>query len=114
MELVGIHGELAPLVDVHLKPTTRVKVRIWFGESIVERSLSVYLTTSELKNTLESFVGVSASKMRLFYVDSEMREVVGREEMRFPQKQLYSYNIQDDDEIHVELKTSVCISNAVS
>ncbi|ODM92743.1 Tubulin-specific chaperone cofactor E-like protein [Orchesella cincta] len=114
LELVTIHGELAPLVDIHLKPTTRVKVRICYGKSIVERSLSVYLTTNELKSTLESFVGVSSAKMRLFYVDSEMREVVGREEMRFPQKQLYSYNIQDDDEIHVELKTSVSISSAVA
>lgn len=42
-----------------------------------------------------------------------MREVVGREEMKFPQKQLYSYNIQDDDEIHVELKTSIVVPSVV-
>ncbi len=49
-------------------------------------------------------MGFPASKMRLFYIDAELREVVGREEMRFPQKQLYSYNMQDGDEIHVEKK----------
>lgn len=48
-ELVAIHGELAPLVDIHLKPLTRVKVRICYGKIITERSLSVYLTTTELK-----------------------------------------------------------------
>lgn len=63
---------------------------------------------------MEQFAGVSSAKMRLFYVDSEMREVVGREEMKFPQKQLYSYNIQDDDEIHVELKTSMIIHTNVT
>jgi hypothetical protein len=53
---------------------------------------------------LENVVGFPAAKMKFFYMDAEMREVVGREEMRFPQKQLYSYNMQDGDEIHVEQK----------
>jgi hypothetical protein len=48
--------------------------------------------------------------MRLFYVDAEMREVFGREEMRYPQKQIYSYNMQDGDEIHVDQKLSPQIS----
>lgn len=57
-----------------------------------------------MQANLEQACGFPASKMRLFYVDAEMKEVVGREEMRFPQKQLYSYNMQDGDEIHVEPK----------
>lgn len=53
-------------------------------------------------------MGISSGRMRLFYIDAEMREVVGREEMRFPQKQLYSYNMQDGDEIHVEERQKQC------
>jgi len=59
-------------------------------------------------------VGFPAAKMKLYYMDTEMREVVGREEMRFPQKQLYSYNMQDGDEIHVERKFCPQISSGSS
>lgn len=39
--------------------------------------------------------------MRLFYVDQDMQSP---EEMRFPNKQLYSYNISNGDEIIVDSK----------
>lgn len=42
--------------------------------------------------------------MRLYYVDQDLRDHMGPEEMRFSQKQLYSYNIRSGDEIIVERK----------
>ena len=42
--------------------------------------------------------------MRLFYVDQTYRDQVGPEEMKYPNKQLYSYNIAAGDEIIVEAK----------
>lgn len=53
---------------------------------------------------MEPLLGIPATNMRLFYSNPELEGVFGREEMRLPQKQLYSYNIQDGDEIHVDLK----------
>jgi hypothetical protein len=113
-ELVAIHGELEPLLDLRFKPTTHIKVRICCVDDIFERHLNVYQTTNELKVSLEQAMGYPAAKMRLFYVDADLKEVIGREEMRFPQKQLYSYNMQDGDEIYCEQKLSIKIHNSAS
>lgn len=42
--------------------------------------------------------------MRVFYVDSVMFEVSGPEEMRFNQKKLFTYNVQDGDKFLVDPK----------
>lgn len=42
--------------------------------------------------------------MRLYYVDQNYRDQMGPEEMKYPNKQLYSYNITNGDEIIVEPK----------
>ncbi|CAG7824154.1 unnamed protein product [Allacma fusca] len=102
-DLISIHGELAPLVEVQLKPTTRVKVNLIFGEMVTQRQISVYQTTSELKTHLESLVGLRPSNMRLIYTSEGS---FGGEVMRFPDKKLYSYNMRDGDEIRIELKKS--------
>lgn len=65
---------------------------------------SPFRTVFDLKTRLEKLIGVPATKMRLYYVDQDLRDHVGPEEMRFQQKQLYSYNIRSGDEIIVERK----------
>lgn len=42
--------------------------------------------------------------MRLFYVDQDLRDLQGPEEMKYPHKQLYSYNISTGDEIIIDQK----------
>lgn len=42
--------------------------------------------------------------MRLYYVDQTYRDQMGPEEMKYPNKQLYSYNIATGDEIIIEPK----------
>lgn len=42
--------------------------------------------------------------MRLFYVDHVMIEIAGPEEMKFNQKKLYTYNVQDGDKFFVDPK----------
>lgn len=42
--------------------------------------------------------------MRLYYIDGEMAEFVGPEELKFNQKKLYTYNVQDGDEFVVDEK----------
>ncbi|XP_065201611.1 tubulin-specific chaperone cofactor E-like protein isoform X2 [Planococcus citri] len=103
-ELVSIHGKLDPLVNVDLSPERKVKVAIIYGTLVEERSIDVYQTVNELKQKLENFADMSASKMKLFYSNQHMKQVIGPEHMKFPNKQLYSYNIRNGDEIIVESK----------
>ncbi|KAF7282023.1 tubulin folding cofactor E like protein mlt [Rhynchophorus ferrugineus] len=103
-ELVQIHGKLDPLVNVDLRPEKRVRVTFTCGTNSEVRSVDVYRTVSDLKSKLEGFAGFSAAKMRLFYVDQDLRDIQGPEEMRFPSKQLYSYNIRSGDEILIICK----------
>lgn len=105
-ELVAIHGKLEPLVHVDLSPEKRVKVIFHYGEKREARRIDVYQTVFELKQRLESFAdGLPPHRMKLFYSDHVMRAIQGPEEMKFPQKRLYSYNISSGDEIFVDSKT---------
>lgn len=45
-----------------------------------------------------------AARMRLYYVDQDFRDLQGLEEMKYPHKVLYSYNIRSGDEIIIERK----------
>ena len=104
--MTRIHGKLNPLVDVDLSPERKVKVAIIFGNQVQERSIDVYQTVNDLKQKLESFTNMSASKLKLFYSNQHMKHVIGPEHMKFPNKQLYSYNIRNGDEIIVDTKTT--------
>lgn len=64
----------------------------------------LYRTVVDLKSRLEKIVHIPATKMRLYYVDQFLREHQGPEEMKYPNKQLYSYNISSGDEIIVDQK----------
>jgi len=103
-DLVGIHGKLDPLVNIDLSPARSVKINLVFGSKTESRSVDVYQTVVELKQKLETFANLHFSKMRLFYVDQEMKACHGPEEMKFPNKRLYSYNINSGDEIIVDSK----------
>nr|CAI5820020.1 unnamed protein product [Callosobruchus analis] len=98
-ELVQIHGKLDPLVNVDLRPEKRVKITFTCGSNSEVRLVDVYRTVSDLKQKLERFAGFPANKMRLFYADQDLRDTQGPEEMKFPHKKLYRYNIRSGDEI---------------
>ncbi|CAG9836552.1 unnamed protein product [Diabrotica balteata] len=103
-ELIQIHGKLDPLVNVDLRPEKRVKVNFICGDISEIRSLDLFRTVWDLKVKLEPFAGFSASKMRLFYIDQDLRDIQGPELMKFPNKRLYSYNIRNGDEIIIDCK----------
>lgn len=111
-ELVQIHGKLDPLVNVDLRPEKRVKVTFTCGSNSETRSVDVYRTVLDLKSKLEPFAGFSAARMRLFYVDQDLRDMQGPEEMKYPHKQLYSYNIRSGDEIIIDCKKKLSESKA--
>lgn len=101
LDLLSVHGKLDPLVNVDLKPERHVKVTIRCGNLLQERNIDVYKTVQDLKQKLEAFSKIPVSKMRLFYCD---QDILGPEEMKYPGKQLYSYNISNGDEIIVDSK----------
>ncbi|XP_076633989.1 tubulin folding cofactor E like protein mlt [Colletes latitarsis] len=111
-ELVAIHGKLDPLVHVDLTPEKRVKVTFTYGDLVEVRSVDVYRTVFELKTKLETMVKIPANRMRLFYVDQEMKAQYGPEEMLYPNKQLYRYNIRNGDEIIIDSKLNRCVSTS--
>lgn len=74
-ELINIHGKLDPLVNVDLRPEKRVKITFTCGSNSEVRQVDVYRTVNELKTKLEGFAGFPASKMRLWYVDQELRDI---------------------------------------
>ncbi|XP_077289326.1 LOW QUALITY PROTEIN: tubulin folding cofactor E like protein mlt [Arctopsyche grandis] len=103
-ELLAIHGKLDPLVNVDLRPEKRVKVTFTCGDVSEVRTVDVYRTVIDLKQKLERMAGIPSNKMRLFYVDQDIRDYQGPEEMKFPHKQLYSYNMRSGDEIIIDSK----------
>lgn len=103
-ELVQIHGKLDPLVNIDLTPESKVQVKIICGDKCEQHILDVYQTVSELKQKLEKFSGIPAHRMRVFYMDQHVCSVIGPEEMKFPNKRLYSYNIVKGDQIIVDSK----------
>ncbi|KOC62497.1 Tubulin-specific chaperone cofactor E-like protein [Habropoda laboriosa] len=111
-ELVAIHGKLDPLVHVDLTPEKRVKVTFTYGDLIEVRSIDVYRTVFELKTKLETMVKIPANRMRLFYVDQVMKAQYGPEEMLYPNKQLYRYNIRNGDEIIIDSKLNRFVSTS--
>lgn len=102
-ELQAVHGKLDPLVNINLKPEKRVKVVFTYNDVSESRFVDVYLTVNDLKIKLEKLINLAPNKMRLFYLDQDYREH-GPEEMRFPNKRLYSYNLQSGDEIIIDAK----------
>ncbi|XP_034109342.1 tubulin-specific chaperone cofactor E-like protein [Drosophila albomicans] len=102
-ELLAVHGKLDPLVNVNLKPDKRVKVVFTYNDVSESRFVDVYLTVSDLKIKLEKLTNLAPNKMRLYYLDQDYKEH-GPEEMRFPNKRLYSYNLQSGDEIIIDAK----------
>lgn len=74
-ELSNIHGKLDPLVNIDLSPEKTVKVTFTCENVSEIRAVDVYCSVSDLKNKLETFAGFPAAKMRLFYVDQDMRSI---------------------------------------
>lgn len=83
----------SPSSPPHL-PSTRVK----------DMTVNLNKSVKDFKQRLSTIFGLPASRMRLFYVDHVMIEIMGPEEMKFNQKKLYSYNVQDGDKFLVDAK----------
>jgi len=106
-ELVGIHGLLDPLVNVDLRPEVSVKVSIYHKDECREESISVMQSVKQFKQMLQGFFNIAPANMRLWYYDQEMTKIAGPEEMKFANKELYTYNVIDGDYFVVDEKAQL-------
>ena len=105
-ELETKHGKLNKLADVSLEIRKRVQVKIKYGEKNTYRKVDVRQTVGDFKKQLEKLVGYPSARFKLFYIDTEAcsMSVYGPEELKHPNRCLYSFNIRDGDEFEIDLK----------
>lgn len=109
-ELVAVHGQLEPLVNISMKPETRVKVTIADGrqpvteEVVREEVISVYQTIAQFKAQLHQWFQIPVQNIKLYYCDQVLVKAAGPEEMKWPNKALYTYNVREGDSFIVDEK----------
>ena len=67
-------------------------------------TVSVRQRVKHFKSKLQQLFHLAPCSMRVWYYDQEMYKVAGPEEMKWPMKGLYTYDIQDGDYFIVEKK----------
>ncbi|XP_029654533.1 uncharacterized protein LOC115227992 [Octopus sinensis] len=99
-ELREIHGDLGPLLDVDLTPPKVVSLRL-FCDGFCSKTVpvSVKMSVTELRKLIcrELFDNKRNIKFKMFHDN----HVGGPEELKYPNKLLYSLRICDEDTILV-------------
>ena len=67
-------------------------------------SADVRQRVRHFKRKLEGLFMVKAADMRLWYYDKELSQAAGPEEMKWPEKGLYTLGIRDGDYFVIEQK----------
>eukprot|EP00090_Calanus_glacialis_P009319 TRINITY_DN17711_c0_g1_i1.p1 TRINITY_DN17711_c0_g1~~TRINITY_DN17711_c0_g1_i1.p1 ORF type:complete len:541 (-),score=123.58 TRINITY_DN17711_c0_g1_i1:277-1899(-) len=106
-ELIAVHGLLHPLVNIDLRPEESVKVSIYHGDECREESISVRQSVKQFKQKLQEYFNIAPINMRLWYYDQEMTKIAGPEEMKFANKELYTYNVINGDYFVVDEKAQL-------
>ncbi|XP_054161334.1 tubulin-specific chaperone cofactor E-like protein [Oppia nitens] len=113
--LLSIHGRVDPIAELDFSPPKHAEVQVVYNEDEItnednekthKKQLKIDLNKSvgDFKSELGSMFGVSPTQMRVFYVDSEMSDLIGPELLRFNQKKLYTYNVRDGDQFLIDHK----------
>lgn len=103
-DLEKLHGKLEPLAEIDLSPKKTAELTIHYMETEEMHVLDLQQSVQELKMQLKELCGLPVSKMKVFYVAKIYGEFGGPEELRYNSKKLYTYNMQDGDEILIVAK----------
>ena len=95
-ELEQVHGKLDPLVKVSLEPQVIFQVQIVMDDRRERLEINSNQTVRDLKKSLQNMVGLPSSKFTLYYNDLESG--FGPDNLKFPDKKLYTLNLADGDE----------------
>ena len=100
-ELEARHGKLEPLVEVSLKPENIRTIKVTFEEKVKMRKINIKKTVKDLKRELvKEMTDLTVSQVRM-YLSSDWRMST---ELVYPEKFLYSYMIEDGEEILMQPK----------
>ena len=66
--------------------------------------ISVYQTVAQFKAQLNQWFNVPTQNMKLYYCDQVLVKLAGPEEMKWPNKCLYTYNVQEGDRFILDEK----------
>ena len=61
----------------------------------------------QFKQILHGYFGLAPANMRLWYYDQEMSKLAGPEEMKFANKELYTYTVIDGDYFVIDEKAQL-------
>ncbi|CAG2174251.1 unnamed protein product [Oppiella nova] len=114
----AVHGRVDPLAELDFSPPKHADVKVVYNEDennevtnedqekrqTKDLKLDLNKSVGDFKSELGSMFGVSPTRMRVFYVDSEMSDLIGPELLRFNQKKLYTYNVRDGDQFLIDHK----------
>ena len=64
-------------------------------------------TVKQFKQILHGYFGLAPTNMRLWYYDQEMSKLAGPEEMKFANKELYTYTVIDGDYFVIDEKAQL-------
>ena len=84
-----------------------VQVCIYFKDQCREEQISVRQTVKQFKQVLQGYFSLAPANMRLWYYDQEMTKIAGPEEMKFANKELYTYNVIDGDYFVIDEKAQL-------
>ena len=117
---MSIHGNLEPLVKIDLSPRNVFRVGVWWGQEERILMVSVRQRVKTFKSELARQFPVQTGCLRVWYYDQHHWETQGPQEMKWPEKGLYTYNLQvqsgvlrlrlrhdddDDDDDDADIKT---------
>ena len=93
-ELVSIHGNLEPLVKIDLSPRNVFRVGVWWGQEERILMVSVRQRVKTFKSVLARQFPVVAGCMRVWYYDQDHWATSGPQEMKWPEKGLYTLGLR--------------------
>lgn len=97
------HGGVPlPLANVSLRPPVTVTVTAVCRDKREQMTIPLRHTVADVKKMLQTFAGLSSAKFDLYRYDPEMP--FEPEKLLWLQKQLYTLNLRDGQELHVEPK----------
>ena len=68
-ELVRVHGDLDPLVNIDFAPATHVTVKVVHKEVSREEVIEVYQTVAQFKQKLHAWFDMPTQNMKVYYCD---------------------------------------------
>ncbi|CAH8624255.1 unnamed protein product [Heterobilharzia americana] len=99
-ELERQHGRLEPLANIDLSPKRHIRVRVSMSGKELWYDLNVNLKVSQAKRQFSNLFNIpqtEAKHFKLFYFDQFISQIQGPEELKYPNRNLYSYQLEPGD-----------------